>query len=62
MIKLDNVLKKFGDKIVIDRISMTIERGTSCGYIGPNGAGKTTTARLITGLILPDEGDVTFLD
>jgi ABC-2 type transport system ATP-binding protein len=59
MIKLDNVLKKFGDKIVIDRISMTIEGGTSCGYIGPNGAGKTTTARLITGLILPDEGEVT---
>lgn len=58
MIQLQNVSKKFGDKLALDRISMDIGSGTSCGYIGPNGAGKTTTVRLLTGLLMPDEGNL----
>ncbi|MGC8654288.1 MAG: ABC transporter ATP-binding protein [Candidatus Kryptoniota bacterium] len=58
MIQLQNVSKRFGETLAIDNISMNVEPGTSCGYIGPNGAGKTTTVRLLTGMLLPDEGNL----
>jgi ABC-2 type transport system ATP-binding protein len=56
MIKVEELVKKFGDKTVLNRISFSVKEGEVFGYLGPNGAGKTTTLRIILGLIKPTEG------
>jgi ABC-2 type transport system ATP-binding protein len=43
----------------LDKVSFSIEEGTFLGYIGPNGAGKSTTVKILTGIIVPEEGRVT---
>ncbi|HEX4803519.1 MAG TPA: ATP-binding cassette domain-containing protein, partial [Myxococcaceae bacterium] len=48
-IELREVVKRFGPKVAVDRVSLTVERGQCYGLIGPNGAGKTTTFSLICG-------------
>jgi ABC-type multidrug transport system ATPase subunit len=53
MIKVQNLIKHFGNKRAVDGISFTVERGEVLGFLGPNGAGKSTTMRMITGFI-PD--------
>jgi ABC-2 type transport system ATP-binding protein len=50
--------KRYGDKTVVGRLSMTVEPGVVAGLVGPNGCGKTTTLSLIAGLITPDEGRI----
>jgi ABC-2 type transport system ATP-binding protein len=50
--------KRFGQKIAVDNLSLTIPRGSFFGLVGPNGAGKTTTLRMATGLLRPDAGQV----
>lgn len=45
----------------LERISFSVEAGTSLGYLGPNGAGKTTTLKVLSGLLFPDEGQVQVL-
>ena len=59
MIKVENLSKSFGQKVAVNRISFTVERGEVLGFLGPNGAGKSTTMRMITGFIPPSEGKVT---
>ena len=59
MIKVNNLVKTFGPKIAVNRISFEIERGEVLGILGPNGAGKSTTMRMITGFIPPTEGSIT---
>ncbi|MGO8701819.1 MAG: ABC transporter ATP-binding protein [Limisphaerales bacterium] len=59
MIKVENLSKSFGQKVAVNRISFTVERGEVLGFLGPNGAGKSTTMRMITGFIPPSEGRVT---
>lgn len=49
--------KRFGDKHVVQDVSMTLEQGWICGFLGPNGSGKTTTLRLLCGLLTPDSGE-----
>ncbi|WP_300577717.1 ABC transporter ATP-binding protein [Phenylobacterium sp.] len=49
--------KRFGDKHVVQNVSMTLEQGRICGFLGPNGSGKTTTLRLLCGLLTPDSGE-----
>lgn len=61
MIELRNVSKKFGTKIVLDDVSITIEDGETFVIIGQSGAGKTTILRHIAGFFDPDHGDV-FID
>ncbi len=51
--------KSFKRRRVVDQVSVKVEQGEIVGLLGPNGAGKTTTFYLITGLIRPDEGQVT---
>jgi ABC-2 type transport system ATP-binding protein len=48
--------KRFGDRVVVDRLDLSIPTGSVCGFVGPNGAGKTTTIRMLLGLIRPTAG------
>ncbi len=55
-IVLDEVSKKFGSSLVLDKVSMRLEGKGCFGYLGPNGAGKTTSMKVLTSLIRPDMG------
>lgn len=60
MIEITNVSKIFGGKNkAVDNISLTVPKGEIVGFLGPNGAGKTTTLKMITGILKPDEGNIT---
>ncbi|UOQ60563.1 ABC transporter ATP-binding protein [Leucobacter rhizosphaerae] len=48
--------KRFGEKVAVDGISLSIPTGSCTGLVGPNGAGKTTTLSMATGLLRPDAG------
>lgn len=55
-----SVTKRFGKFIANDRITFSVERGRIFGILGPNGAGKTTLLRMITRILLPDDGLIRF--
>ncbi|GGR22500.1 hypothetical protein GCM10010196_15240 [Agromyces mediolanus] len=59
---VDSLVKRFGDKTAVDRISLQVRAGSFFGVVGPNGAGKTTTLSMVTGLLRPDEGTVRIHD
>ncbi len=59
MIEVKNLVKRYGDRDVVDHLSFTVGKGQIVGFLGPNGAGKSTTMNIITGYISPTEGDVT---
>ena len=56
MIEVQNLGKKFRERIVLNGVSFQIKEGEVFGYLGPNGAGKTTTMRIILGLLKPTAG------
>ncbi len=56
VVEAENVVKRFGERTVIDGFSSRILRGDRVGLVGPNGAGKTTLLRLLTGELAPDAG------
>lgn len=56
-IEVSNLVKRFGEKTVVDHVSMTVARGEIAGFLGPNGSGKTTTIRCMCGLLSADEGE-----
>lgn len=58
MLTATNIVKKYGDKQVLDHINMTINKGDIYGFIGKNGAGKTTFMRVILSLTYPNSGEV----
>ena len=58
VIEFKNVSKAFGDRLLIDNLSMNIPAGAIVGIIGPNGAGKSTLFKLIAGKEQPDSGTV----
>ena len=58
MITLKNVTKKKGSRIVLNGISLHLEKGECAALVGPNGAGKTTLLRVVATLIKPDSGKV----
>lgn len=62
VLKTKNVTKKYGNKVVVNGISMTINEGDIYGFIGRNGAGKTTFMRIVLSLAKKDSGDVVFFD
>ena len=59
MIELNGLVKRFGDLIAVDRISLHIPQGEFFSVLGPNAAGKTTTIKMIAGLIKPTAGTAT---
>lgn len=61
VIDIHGLTKRFGDKTVVDHISLDVRRGEIVGFLGPNGSGKTTTIRMICGLLKPDDGSGTCL-
>ena len=54
------LVKSYGDRTVVNGMSMDVRCGEIVGLLGPNGAGKTTTFYMIVGLVKPNEGSVTF--
>ena len=61
-IRLINISKAFGDKKVIDDVSLAIESGSFTTLLGASGCGKTTLLRMIAGLVTPDKGEIYFGD
>lgn len=61
IIDVQNISKNFGNKKVVDNITIQVEKGKIFGFLGPNGSGKTTTIRIICGLLTPDSGSGTCL-
>lgn len=55
------LVKRFGDRRVVDGVDIAVPRGMIYGVLGPNGAGKTTTLRMLLGIIEPDAGTRTML-
>ncbi|MCQ2555918.1 MAG: ABC transporter ATP-binding protein [Clostridia bacterium] len=58
MLEIKNFTKKFGDKVAVDDLSISVGDGKICAFIGHNGAGKTTTLKAIAGIIDYDAGDI----
>ncbi|WP_157152346.1 ABC transporter ATP-binding protein, partial [Brachyspira sp. SAP_772] len=61
MIKVDNVVKYYGEHLALKGVSYTINKGEIVGFLGPNGAGKSTMMRIITGY-LPATSGYVYLD
>jgi ATP-binding cassette ChvD family protein len=59
VIDIENLSKGYGDRLLIDNLSLKLPAGGIVGVIGPNGAGKTTLFRMLTGAEKPDAGTVT---
>src|SRR5215467_5859163 len=55
-IVLDNLSKKYGQQLVVDRLSFSVQQGEIFGFLGPNGSGKTTTIKMLCGLVAPTAG------
>jgi len=59
-LKIENLVKSYGGRSVVNSINIEINRGEIVGLLGPNGAGKTTSFYMIVGLIRPDRGNILF--
>lgn len=60
-IEVHDLVKRYGDKTVVNHVSLSVEEGEIAGFLGPNGSGKTTTIRMMCGLLTPDGGSGTVL-
>ncbi|MBR2284759.1 MAG: ATP-binding cassette domain-containing protein [Ruminococcus sp.] len=58
MIEVRNLTKRYGDKLAVDDISFSVEKGEILGFLGPNGAGKSTTMNMLTGYISSTSGQI----
>ena len=58
IIETKNLVKIYGQRKVVDEVSLTVEQGSVVGLLGPNGAGKTTTFYMVVGIAKPDSGTV----
>ncbi|WP_090738173.1 ABC transporter ATP-binding protein [Paenibacillus sp. Mc5Re-14] len=58
MVEVKNVTKRYGNKNVVEQVSVTIPKGTITSFIGPNGAGKSTLLSMISRLTDSDEGEI----
>ncbi len=56
VVECQNLTKRFGDKTVVDNLSLQVARGEVFGVLGPDGAGKTTTFRMVIGIVDPTAG------
>ncbi len=58
LIETRNLVKKYGEKLAVNDVSLAVQAGEVFGFLGPNGAGKTTTIKMIVGLLQPTSGTV----
>jgi ABC-2 type transport system ATP-binding protein len=56
ILEVENLVKKFDEKVAVKGVSFTVEQGEVFGLLGPNGAGKTTTISVLTGVLAPTSG------
>ena len=56
MIRVEKLVKRFGEVTAVDNISFEVQRGEIFAFLGPNGAGKTTTIKMLTTLLQPTSG------
>ncbi len=62
IVEVKNLVKRYGDLLAVDNVSMSIQEGEIFGLLGPNGAGKTTTISTLTGLTKADSGKLLIFD
>lgn len=60
ILEVKEITKKYDDMVAVNGISFSVKKGEIFGLVGPNGAGKSTTINMITGLLVPDSGKITF--
>ncbi|MDD5449124.1 MAG: LPS export ABC transporter ATP-binding protein [Candidatus Omnitrophica bacterium] len=60
LLETRSLVKRYGDRTVVNNVQINVRRGEIVGLLGPNGAGKTTTFYMIIGLIKPDAGEIIF--
>ncbi|WP_435156920.1 ABC transporter ATP-binding protein [Haladaptatus sp. DFWS20] len=60
LLEVENLVKEFGGLRALDHLSLSVDRGELVGVMGPNGAGKSTFFNCVSGVVLPDDGQVTF--
>ncbi len=56
MIEVQNLSKRYRDRVAVDALSFSLDEGQVLGFLGPNGAGKSTTMKMLTGFLPPSEG------
>jgi ABC-2 type transport system ATP-binding protein len=61
VIEAKNITYSYNKKLAVDHISFGIGKGEILGFLGPNGAGKTTTLKMLTGQLLPQDGEISVL-
>ena len=62
LLRVENISRRFGGLLALDRASLTAEEGQIVALVGPNGAGKTTLFSIVTGFLAPSEGRVLYRD
>jgi len=60
-IATEDLTRRFGDLVAVDRINLRVDAGQFFGFLGPNGAGKSTTIKILTGLLAPTSGRIRLL-
>ncbi|MEZ4798559.1 MAG: LPS export ABC transporter ATP-binding protein [Flavobacteriales bacterium] len=58
-LKANNIVKRYGQRLVVKGVSFDVNQGEIVGLLGPNGAGKTTSFYMVVGLIKPNDGEIT---
>ncbi len=58
MLEIQDLSKKFGHRVAVDRVTFKIDYGDIVGYLGPNGAGKSTTVKMLVGMLKPSAGRI----
>lgn len=62
VVEIENLVKRYGDKVAVDHFSLNVNEGEILGLLGPNGSGKTTTINCLLSLLKYDKGTVTIFD
>ncbi|HEX2980690.1 MAG TPA: sugar ABC transporter ATP-binding protein [Anaerolineaceae bacterium] len=58
ILRVENISKRFGGVVALDKVSLSIQKGETCCLVGENGSGKSTLIKIISGVYTPDEGDI----
>jgi ABC-2 type transport system ATP-binding protein len=58
IVEIDSISKTYGEKVAVDKLSLSMAPGSMYGLLGPNGAGKTSSIRMMIGMTMPDSGSV----